>query len=73
MDKSNEKLILFNDSHQSDGFEEAVEAISGLLKEAKLAAHITTSFIEDYCSDEGEFAWKIRLEVDYLYKEETND
>ena len=59
------KLIIFNDSHQSDGFEKTVEAISSLLKEAKLPAHITTSFIEDYCSDEGEFTWKIRLEVDF--------
>ena len=53
--------IVFNDSYKSEGFEQAVKKINDLLKEANLPTRVKTSFIEDYISDEGEFAWKIEL------------
>ena len=59
--------IVFNDSHQSDGFEQAIKKINSLLKEADIPIVIESSFIEDYIDDDGEFAWKIAV------KEITND
>jgi len=55
-------VIVFNDSHQSDGFEKAVETINKLMEKDNLPTRVIHSFIENYVSDEGEFACKIRLE-----------
>ena len=52
-------FIVFNDSHQSDGFEFGVEKINILLKKHKLKIELV--FIEDFVSDEGEYAFKINL------------
>ena len=53
--------IVFNDSHQSDGFEQAVGKINVLLKDAGIPTQIKTTFLDDYCDEDGEFAWRITL------------
>ena len=47
-------LIVFNDSYYSQGFEEGVEFINTILE--KRGLRINLEFIEDYVSDEGEYA-----------------
>ena len=67
--------IVFNDSYKSNGFEYGVEAINKLLKPHHLKINII--FIDDYGldgvydaisyednNDDGEFAWKIKVEKD---------
>lgn len=61
------QTIVLNDSYKSEGFEQAVKKINDLLKEADIPIVIESSFIEDYCDDDGEFAWKIAV------KDMTND
>lgn len=53
--------IVFNDSYYSDGFEEGVEVINKLLKPHHLK--IKKTFIDDYVSPDGEFAWEVQLKV----------
>jgi len=75
-------LLVFNDSHKSDGFEEGVALINKKLEKHEL--RVKLQFIEDYESDEGEFAWYISVVPDDLpttlgecvnmkYKEEGQD
>ena len=52
--------IVFNDSYYSDGFEEGVEVINKLLKPHHLK--IKKTFIDDYKSFDGEFAWEIKVD-----------
>jgi hypothetical protein len=52
--------IVFNDSYKSNGFEEGVEVINKLLKPHHLK--IKKTFIDDYESPDGEFAWEIKVE-----------
>ena len=52
-------LLVFSDSHQADGFEWGVNAINSILSKYKLK--IKTQFIEDFESDEGEFAYYISV------------
>jgi hypothetical protein len=47
-------IIVFNDSHQSDGFEKAVGLINELV-----ADKINYVFLEDFVSDEGEYAFHV--------------
>jgi len=47
--------LQFNDSHESDGFEEAIDAVNNLLKFHNLKVNKT--FIEE----NAEFEWKIKL------------
>lgn len=47
--------LQFNDSHESDGFEEAIDAVNNLLKPHNLKVNKT--FIEE----DAEFEWKIKL------------
>jgi len=54
--------IVFNDSYESDGFEYGVSIINKLLKSHNLKINLT--FIDDYVSNEGEFAWEIKVEND---------
>ena len=54
--------IVFNDSYYSDGFEEGVEVINKLLKPRHLK--IKKTFIDDYESPDGEFAWEIKVGKD---------
>ena len=75
-------LVVFNDSHQSDGFEKGVELINKKLEKNEL--RVKLQFIEDYESDEGEFAWAVSIVPDDLpttlgecvnmkYREEIQD
>ena len=58
-------LIVFNDSHQSDGLEKSVVLINKLLEPHAL--RVKTQFIEDYVDeDEGEFAWVVSVVPDDL-------
>ena len=57
-------LVVFNDSHKSDGFEEGVAIINKKLKKHEL--RVKLQFIEDYESDEGEYAWYISVVPDDL-------
>ena len=57
-------LVVFNDSHQSDGFEKGVALINKKLEKHEL--RVKLQFIEDYESDEGEYAWYISVVPDDL-------
>ena len=57
-------LVVFNDSHKSDGFEEGVAIINKKLK--KHGLRVKLQFIEDYESDEGEYAFYISVVPDDL-------
>lgn len=52
-------LIVFNDSYYSQGFEEGVEFLNTMLE--KHGLQINLKFIEDYVSDDGEFAHLITI------------
>ena len=57
-------VIVFNDSFKSDGFEEGVALINNILEKHEL--RVKLQFIEDYESDEGEFAWVVNVVPDDL-------
>ena len=57
-------LLVFNDSHKSDGFEESVDLINKLLEKHELRVKI--QFIEDFVDDDGEFAWYVSVVPDDL-------
>ena len=57
-------LLVFNDSHKSDGFEEGVALINKKLEKHEL--RVKLEFIEEYESDEGEFAWAVSIVPDDL-------
>ena len=57
-------LLVFNDSHQSDGFVDGVALINKKLEKHEL--RIKLQFIEDYESDEGEYAFYISVVPDDL-------
>ena len=58
------QLLVFNDSHKSDGFVDGVDLINKKL--AKHGLRVKLQFIEDYESDEGEYAWYISVVPDDL-------
>ena len=57
-------LLVFNDSHKSDGFEEGIALINKKLEKHEL--RVKLQFIEDYESDAGEFAWAVSIVPDDL-------
>ena len=57
-------LVVFNDSHESDGFKEGVALINKKLEKHEL--RVKLQFIEDYESDEGEYAFYISVVPDDL-------
>ena len=57
-------LVVFNDSHQSDGFEKGISLINKKLEKHEL--RVKLQFIEDYESDEGEYAFYISVVPDDL-------
>ena len=57
-------LVVFNDSHQSDGFEKGVALINKKLEKHEI--RVKLQFIEDYESDEGEYAFYISVVPDDL-------
>lgn len=67
-------IIIFNDSHQSDGFERTVKLMDQLLEKHELRTK--AQFIEDYMDDDGEYAWHLSIVPDdlpYSDKELSND
>ena len=62
------KLIVFNDSHQADGFEAAVASVNECLEKDRHEIRVKIQFIEDYVSDEGEFAYHLTIVPDDLPK-----
>jgi|TARA_R110002012_G_scaffold275260_2_gene461805 hypothetical protein len=60
------KLIVFNDSHQADGFEAAVNSVNECLEKQKHEIQVKIQFIEDYVSDDGEYAYHLTIVPDDL-------
>ena len=58
------KLLVFNDSHKSDGFVDGVDLINKKLEKHDL--RVKLQFIEDFESDEGEYAWYVTVVPDDL-------
>ena len=57
-------LLIFNDSHKSDGFVDGVKLIDKQLEKHDL--RVKLQFIEDFESDEGEYAWYVTVVPDDL-------
>ena len=53
-------MIVFNDSYKSEGFEVAIEEANELLIDRGL--HLEYKFIEDYVSDNGDYAYTLTVE-----------
>ena len=53
-------MIVFNDSYKSEGFEVGIEEANVLL--ADLGLKLEYNFIEDYVSDNGEYAYTLTIE-----------
>ena len=47
--------LQFNDSHESDGFEEAIDAVNNLLKPHNLKVNKT------FTEENAEFEWELKL------------
>ena len=66
-------LVVFNDSFGSDGFVDGVKLINKQLEKHDL--RVKLQFIEDFESDEGEYAWIVSIVPDDLpisHKEEKD-
>ena len=57
-------LLVFKDSHQSEGFKKGVKHLNKKLEKHEL--RIKLQFIEDVESDEGEFTWALSIVPDDL-------
>ena len=57
-------LLVFNDSFRSDGFVDGVKLIDKQLE--KHGLRVKLQFIEDFESDEGEYAWYVTVVPDDL-------
>ena len=57
-------LLVFNDSFRSDGFVDGVKLIDKQLE--KHGLRVKLQFIEDFESDEGEYAWVVNVVPDDL-------
>ena len=53
-------MIVFNDSYKSEGFEIGIEEANKILID--LGLHLEYKFIEDYVSDNGEYAYTLTVE-----------
>ena len=60
----NSNIIVFNDSYKADGFVNGVDFINKYLEKHELK--IKLQFIEDFVSDEGEFAYCTSIVPDDL-------
>ena len=54
-------LIVLNDSFKADGFVIGIEAVNALLKKYG-GFKFNAKFIEDYVSDDGEFAFRLTMD-----------
>jgi hypothetical protein len=52
-------MIVFNDSYKSEGFEIGIEEANKILID--LGLHLEYKFIEDYVSDNGEYAYTLTV------------
>ena len=57
-------LLVFNDSFRSDGFVDGIKLINKQLEKHDL--RVKLQFIEDFESDEGEYAWVVNVVPDDL-------
>ena len=57
-------LLIFNNSNRSDGFVDGVKLIDKQLE--KHGLRVKLQFIEDFESDEGEYAWYVTVVPDDL-------
>ena len=53
-------MIVFNDSYKSEGFEVGIEEANELL--INLGLYLEYKFIEDYVSDNGDYAYTLTVE-----------
>ena len=60
------KIVVFNDSYKAEGLEIAVKIINECLEKQKHEIRVKTQFIEDFISDEGEFAYHVTIVPDDL-------
>ena len=60
----NSNIIVFSDSHEAEGFVKGVAFINKYLEKNELK--IKLQFIEDFVSDEGEFAYCTSIVPDDL-------
>ena len=60
----NSNIIVFNDSYKADWFVNGVDFINKYLEKHELK--IKFQFIEDFVSDEGEFAYCVSIVPDDL-------
>lgn len=60
------KIVVFNDSHQADGLEMAVNSVNECLEKQKHEIQVKIQFIEDYVSDDGEYAYHLTIVPDDL-------
>ena len=61
-------MIVFNDSYKLEGFEIGIKEANKIL--INLGLHLEHKFIEDYVSDNGEYAYTLTVEK---RKEEEDD
>jgi len=61
-------MIVFNDSYKSEGFEVAIEKVNELLVE--LGLKLEYNFIEDFVSDDGEYAYSLTVERHEEFKDD---
>ena len=52
-------MIVFNDSHEAEGFVEGVDKINDQLRINNFQIGIQYKFVEDFVSPEGEYAYTI--------------
>ena len=64
MKEMDSNIIVFNDSHEAEGFDKGVAFINKYLEKNELK--IKLQFIEDFISDEGEFAYCMSIVPDDL-------
>ena len=62
-------MIVFNDSYKSEGFEVAIEKVNELLVE--LGLKLEYNFIEDFVSDDGEYAYTLTIERHEEFKDDN--
>tara|TARA_Y100000356_G_scaffold91020_1_gene76523 strand:+ start:20 stop:235 length:216 start_codon:yes stop_codon:yes gene_type:complete len=60
----NSNIIVFHDSHEAEGFVRGVAFINKYIEKNELK--IKLQFIEDFISDEGEFAYCVSIVPDDL-------
>tara|TARA_Y100000401_G_scaffold84924_1_gene70217 strand:- start:515 stop:748 length:234 start_codon:yes stop_codon:yes gene_type:complete len=59
--KEMNRLIVFENSFEADGFDEAVVSINEILKMKKIKVRVKTQFIKDYESPWGTYAYYLRI------------